>query len=142
MTRAISMAPGLSPRHGVAVILLAFLAEPTYADVGQSSQCYGTAGRGSIEHSVPMPAEGPIFHAYSRLGSALGHTYVHSTVRDVVAASYAALAKTMPDKTFAYCETELARGGRFRPHRSHQNGLSVDFMVPVLDAFGGSAPLD
>lgn len=28
-----------------------------------------------------------------------------------------------------------------RPHRTHQNGLSVDFMVPVLDARGRSVPL-
>ena len=28
-----------------------------------------------------------------------------------------------------------------RPHRTHQNGMSVDFMVPVLDAQGRSVPL-
>lgn len=28
-----------------------------------------------------------------------------------------------------------------RPHRTHQNGLSVDFMVPVIDGAGRSVPL-
>lgn len=55
--------------------------------------------------------------------------------------AYAALEKTMPDKVFVYGETGLANGGRFRPHRTHQNGLSVDFMVPVIDASGRSVPL-
>jgi murein endopeptidase len=32
-------------------------------------------------------------------------------------------------------------GGRIRPHRTHQNGLSVDFFVPVRNAQGKSVPL-
>ena len=31
--------------------------------------------------------------------------------------------------------------GRIRLHRTHQSGLSVDFMVPVLDKLGRSVPL-
>jgi penicillin-insensitive murein endopeptidase len=31
-----------------------------------------------------------------------------------------------------YAETGWPQGGPFQPHRTHQNGLSVDFMVPVL----------
>jgi penicillin-insensitive murein DD-endopeptidase len=44
-------------------------------------------------------------------------------------------------KVFVYGETGLERGGEFRPHRSHQNGLSVDFMVPVVDENGRSVRL-
>jgi penicillin-insensitive murein endopeptidase len=40
-----------------------------------------------------------------------------------------------------YGETGLASGGRFPPHRTHQNGLSVDFFVPVRDASGKPAVL-
>ena len=36
-------------------------------------------------------------------------------------------------------ETGWPRGGRFRPHKTHQNGLSVDFFVPVRDARGRPA---
>lgn len=111
------------------------------AAAGLSSQCYGTVARGRIENAVQLPAEGRNFHAYSRLGPMLGRTYLHSRVLEVVLASYAALEKTAPNKTFVYGETGLAHGGRFRPHRTHQNGLSVDFMVPVLDASEHSVPL-
>jgi penicillin-insensitive murein endopeptidase len=42
---------------------------------------------------------------------------------------------------FVYGETGRAAGGRFKPHRTHQNGLSVDFLVPVTDRKGKSVPL-
>ena len=42
---------------------------------------------------------------------------------------------------FVYGETGKKRGGRFKPHKTHQNGLSVDFMTPVLDSSGNSVPL-
>lgn len=108
---------------------------------GRPSQCFGTVAHGRIEHSVQMPSEGRNYQAYSRLASALGRTCVHSRVREVVVDAYTALEKTMPEKTFVHGETGLANGGRFRPHRTHQNGLSVDFMVPVVDASGRSLPL-
>lgn len=47
----------------------------------------------------------------------------------------------MPDKLFVYGETGWPAGGRFQPHRTHQNGLSVDFMVPVIDKTGKSIRL-
>jgi len=40
-----------------------------------------------------------------------------------------------------YGETGWLSGGRFRPHRTHQNGLSVDFFVPVRNKAGESVPL-
>lgn len=43
--------------------------------------------------------------------------------------------------TTSTAETGWPAGGRFRPHRSHQNGLSVDFFVPARNAAGHSVPL-
>jgi penicillin-insensitive murein endopeptidase len=40
-----------------------------------------------------------------------------------------------------YGESGWKEGGRIRPHRTHQNGLAVDFMVPVVDSKGQSVPL-
>lgn len=105
------------------------------------SVCYGTVAKGRIEGAVQLPASGPNFSAYSSLGVALGRTYVHTAVRDVVAAAYAALEKSAPGKVFVYGETGWASGGRIRPHRTHQNGLSVDFFVPVTNAQGESVPI-
>lgn len=62
-------------------------------------------------------------------------------VAQVIVAAYAALAVAEPGKTYVYGETGWPSGGRFRPHRTHQNGVSVDFFVPVVNAAGQSVPL-
>ena len=113
-------------------------AQPAVAGV---STCYGRVSQGRIEGAVALPRSGANFDAYSGLGVTLGRTYVHDEVRAIVADAYARMQKAMPDRTFVYGETGWEKGGRFRPHRTHQNGTSVDFMVPVLDANGKSVPL-
>jgi penicillin-insensitive murein DD-endopeptidase len=47
----------------------------------------------------------------------------------------------LPSTIFVYGETSWPSGGRLRPHKTHQNGTSVDFMVPVMDRAGRSIPL-
>ncbi|MBN8211777.1 MAG: penicillin-insensitive murein endopeptidase [Xanthomonadales bacterium] len=108
---------------------------------GADSVCHGTPAKGRIEHAVQLPASGKNFRAYSTVGVSLGRTYTHAHVASAVTAAYAALAKHAPAKTFVYGETGFAKGGPFKPHKTHQNGLSVDFMVPVVDAKGRSVQL-
>ncbi len=105
------------------------------------SVCHGTPAKGHIEHAVQLPSSGKNFRAYSRVGVSLGRTYTHARVTDAVTGAYASLALRMPAKTFVYGETGFAKGGSFKPHKTHQNGLSVDFFVPVLDARGQSVPM-
>jgi penicillin-insensitive murein DD-endopeptidase len=105
------------------------------------STCYGTPANGRIKHALRLPSAGRNFRAYSRAGVSLGRTYAHAHVVDAVVGAYAALMRTAPDKTFVYGETGFVNGGSFKPHKTHQNGLSVDFMVPVIDASGRSVPL-
>jgi penicillin-insensitive murein DD-endopeptidase len=97
------------------------------------SMCYGTPEKGRLGHGVQLPPEGKNFQAYSWLGDQIGRTYVHSKVRDVVISSYEALEGSAPETIYVYGETGWPSGGRFRPHKTHQNGLSVDFMVPITD---------
>lgn len=70
-----------------------------------------------------------------------GRTYVHSDVYEVLLNSYQVLASSIPGKVFVYGETGKKDGGSFEPHKTHRNGLSVDFMVPVVDKSGHSVPL-
>lgn len=106
-----------------------------------TSQCFGTVSKGRLEGSVALPREGPNFVAYSQLAATLRRTHVHSEVAAIIDSAYRALARSRPQTRYVYGETGWASGGRFRPHRTHQNGLSVDFFVPVLDAEGRSVPL-
>jgi penicillin-insensitive murein endopeptidase len=97
------------------------------------STCYGAPGQGRLQGGVPLPSQGQNYVPYSTLGVALGRTYVHQTVRDIVVDAYEAMRISAPEKRFMYGETGLATGGPFKPHRTHQSGISVDFMVPVID---------
>ena len=101
------------------------------------SRSIGRTNDGRVVNGKRLPSSGPGFATYSRLGSALGRTAVHHRVRDAMLGAYAALHAERPETTYLYGETGWPRGGRLRPHRTHQNGLSVDFMVPVLR---GGAP--
>lgn len=138
---ALSMLADGKARVFIVSLLLALCSlEPGLA-VASASQCFGTASKGRLDAGVKLPIRGENFAAYSAVGAAAGRTHVHSTVADIIVGSYAALATAMPSKTFVYGETGWAGGGRFRPHRTHQNGLSVDFFVPVKDSAGKSVPI-
>jgi penicillin-insensitive murein endopeptidase len=109
--------------------------------VADASTCYGTVSKGRLSKGVQLPPQGINFTAYSSTGAETGRTYVHDQVRQAVLEAYANVRTTLPDKTYVYGETGFAHGGPIPPHRTHQAGLSVDFMVPVLDDAGRSVPL-
>lgn len=101
----------------------------------------GTTVRGRLEHGKRLPTSGPNFRAYSRIAALLGRNSVHSVVRAVVLEAYAQMATQRPNVIFVYGEAGWPRGGPFPPHKTHQNGLSIDFMVPVRNEKGRSVPL-
>lgn len=120
------------------IVIAALCASPLIAD---ASTCFGTTAKGRLEAGVTLPRSGPNFSAYSLAGVIAGRTYVHEKVAGIVTSAYRAMEQSLPGTVFVYGETGWKSGGRFRPHRTHQNGLSVDFMVPVLDRQGRSVPL-
>jgi len=99
----------------------------------QNSTCYGTTSNGHLEHGVQLPAEGANFVGYSTVAQLAGRTYVHSSVKGIMLAAYKDLEKDQPNKVYKYAETGFENGGQFKPHKTHRNGLSVDFMSPVID---------
>lgn len=102
----------------------------------------GTPSRGALRHGRRLPTTGPNFTASSWLATALGRNSVHRRVRDAALRSYDELARTVPERQWMYAEAGWPRGGRFRPHHTHQNGLSIDFVVPVRSADGRVAELN
>ena len=121
-------------------VAISFLTGPALAaDI--PSICHGRPAAGRIEHAVQLPLRGPNFEAYSQLGIQLGRTYVHSTVRDIVLQTYAEMQKSRPQVELVYGETGLKEGGPMPPHRTHQAGTSLDFLVPVKDRNGQPALL-
>lgn len=115
------------------VLALAALCACSQSQADDASTCYGTTSDGRLENGWALPSSGANFSAYSHVGRMMGRTYVHSTVATVVLEAYAEMEKTLPGTVFVYGETGKEDGGQFDPHKTHRNGLSVDFMVPVLN---------
>lgn len=97
------------------------------------STCYGTTANGRLENGVQLPRSGPNFVTYSDVARAAGRAYVHSEVREIILAAYRLLEQEQPSKVYKYAETGFKEGGPFKPHKTHRNGLSVDFMTPVVN---------
>ena len=133
----------MKPNLGCAVLfaILAIVVSITVHATTLESACFGTVANGHLENGIKLPDDGKNFKAYSSLGVLLGRTYVHSRVAETIVAAYSALEKSASGKVFIYGETGWSGGGRFRPHKTHKNGLSVDFIVPVTDASGHSVYL-
>ena len=119
----------------------AMLAATVLCAPALASTCFGNSGSGRIEGAVALPLAGANFAAYSELGLKLGRTWVHAQVRDVVLGAYSTLSRSTPDVQYVYGETGRRTGGPMPPHRTHENGTSVDFMVPVRGRDGQPAPL-
>lgn len=122
----------MTPRRAVLVLL--FLPSIAFGE----SICFGTTGAGRLSGAVQLPSDGVNFQSYGAIPTLLGRTYVHSTVAEIVVDAYSSLASTRPRTVYVYGETGYEEGGKFSPHKTHQNGLSVDFMVPVVDGSGAS----
>lgn len=123
------------------IALLVWLVVTPISATELSSECFGTTSNGALKNGVKLPMLGKNFVSYSQVASALGRTYVHSEVRHIVLEAYQQLETELPKKVFKYAETGLENGGQFKPHKTHQNGLSIDFMTPVVDQSGQSVHL-
>ena len=103
--------------------------------------CYGTTSNGCLKQGVKLPGSGTNFESYSSAADLAGRTYVHSEVREIVVQAYKSLETGQPGKVFKYAEAGFKGSGEFKPHKTHRNGLCVDFMVPVLNQQGESEHL-
>lgn len=99
------------------------------ASLAQSSVCYGETHNGRLENGVQIIADPARY--YCEVCVALGRVYAHAPVAEAVTAAYQVVAPNFPETDFVLGEVGWRQGGRFEPHRTHQNGLSVDFMVPL-----------
>lgn len=124
----------------VKYLLLILIMFPLMA-VAEKSTCYGTTSNGHLDNGVQLPAEGENYVGYSAVARLAGRTYVHSAVKAIIVSAYKDLEKEQPGKVYKYAETGFEDGGQFKPHKTHRNGLSVDFMTPVIDQDGKSVHL-
>lgn len=123
------------------LLLTALIALVPSAALSKTSTCYGTTSNGKLESGAQLPSKGNNYTSYSVLARMAGRTYVHSEVKEIIIDAYKALETDQPGKVFKYAETGFKNGGQFKPHKTHRNGLSVDFMTPVITQEGKSVHL-
>lgn len=93
----------------------------------------GDYNKGSLQNGYLLPRTGKNFQCYSWISYyLLGREYTNSRVYRTVLAAYQAMEERCPGRTFIYMESARRKGGRPFPHRTHQNGLSIDFMSPLV----------
>lgn len=121
--------------------LFLLIALISLSSTASESVCYGTTSNGKLVGGVELPLEGENYVSYSSVARMAGRTYVHSTVKKIIVNAYKNLESEQPTKLYKYAETGYEGGGQFKPHKTHRNGLSVDFMTPVTNSKGKSVHL-
>lgn len=116
-------------------------------DTLHNSISEGTPGDGTLENGKIIPFYGDNFRYYSETSYLNGRAFVHHDLKALVLESYQDLHKKFPPERFGIMECSKKCGGKMSGHRTHQNGLSIDFMSPLkqnnasyydLDYIGGS----
>jgi penicillin-insensitive murein endopeptidase len=102
-----------------------------HADDFKPSTSLGTPGKGSLENAKLMPFSGPNFQYFDTLSYTEGRAFTNGKTRNCLLDAYKQLQTDVPSRTFFVMECSTKRGGKLWPHRTHQNGLSVDFMMPL-----------
>ncbi len=122
------------------IALAALVASPlVYFDLrGGASACSGPTHQGRLSGAVRPPLFGANYRSYCVVCALALRTYGHEKAVGALVESFERLAESRPGTRFVYGEIGFPWGGPFPPHRSHQNGLSLDVMVPLED--GRSLP--
>lgn len=126
---------------GATILLMIGLSIPemVHTNTG-TSESIGSVREGKLRNGWLIPFEGENFRYFSHLSYyILNNAYVNSKVYDVLMDAYASCETSCPGKEFMLMECTRKRGGRMLIHWTHQNGTSVDFMVPTKRADGKSS---
>ncbi len=92
----------------------------------------GTVSNGTLKNGRIFPFKGPNFIYFDSTSYLNKHAFTHEKVHNAVLATYKKFETILPAFEFGLMECSNEHGGKIWPHRTHQNGLSVDFMSPLL----------
>lgn len=106
------------------------------------SKSLGTVSNGSIENATLLPFRGENYRYFDTASYLGGRAFMNNRVAATLEMSYDSLAKLNPDRNYCYMECSNQHGGKLFPHHTHQNGLSVDFMSPMISNNAACYDLD
>ncbi len=102
-----------------------------FPDDGIESKAVGKVGDGRLEYGKLMPFAGPNFKYFDTSSYLMGRAFLHSKVKRAVLEGYKGCEQKLSERHFRLMECAGEHGGNLFPHRTHQTGMSVDFMVPL-----------
>lgn len=113
-------------------IIYVILAIPEWRHVNTGeSRSIGSVGNGRLENAWLVPYSGKNFRFFSGLSYFVcNNGYTHSATCRTIVEAYKICETTCPGICFKLGECSDRHGGKMRIHRTHQNGMSADFMVP------------
>ena len=98
-----------------------------------TSESVGKVSNGKLINAYKLPRKGDNFKYYSLFSYyVIGRCYIHSGIHKTILESYTILEKENPKYTYRIMDCSKRKGGRLFPHKTHQNGTSVDFMTPLI----------
>ncbi len=116
------------------IILAGILAIPDvfYKNAGESFSI-GSPGNGRVINPYKIKYNSKNVRYFSPVSYfVMNNCYVHSLLAKTLTDSYKSCEKTCPGTKFRIMECADKKGGKLLLHRTHRNGLSVDFMVPKI----------
>ena len=92
----------------------------------------GSVSNGALENGKLVPFAGDNFQYFDTSSYLAGRVFTSDGVKKAVINTYSELGKLVPGRQFRVMECSNEHGGKLFPHKTHQNGLSVDFMMPLI----------
>ncbi|MCR6637865.1 MAG: penicillin-insensitive murein endopeptidase [Sporocytophaga sp.] len=92
----------------------------------------GTVSGGALINGKLFPFQGANYQYFDTSSYINNRAFLNDKIRTAVISSYKQLEKEIPDRKFFIMECSNKNGGKIFPHRTHQNGLSIDFMMPLI----------
>ena len=100
-----------------------------------TSKSLGSVSNGSLKNGKLVPFQGKNYSYFDKTSYLSGRAFLNSKVLSTILEGYKNLETAQPDRTFKIMECAHKHGGKLWPHQTHQNGLSIDFMMPKLKDF-------
>jgi penicillin-insensitive murein endopeptidase len=97
------------------------------------STSIGSVGNGKLINGYLVPYSG-VNYCYFSLVSyyVIGDAYTNSKLSATLLSAYKECEATCPGICFRLMECSKKNGGKMLIHYTHQNGLSIDFMTPLI----------
>lgn len=90
----------------------------------------GSVSNGTLENGTIVPHKGENFQYFDTVSYISERGYTNCKVKATIIDAYKALESN--DRLYQIMECSNKNGGKMFPHKTHQNGLSVDFMMPLI----------